>query len=270
MRAHRHRAANDNNNEKGTRMREGRKRAVRPPPETNLKNVLARAAQSCLTMPDGIEWPDPAEGKRLVIEGCDLGAARDDEETVTHMLVESDNIHALGLLRQTHRQSIDLVYIDPPYNTGRTDLGYRDKFTHEEWIEFMFPRLVLAKDLLAAHGAIMVSIDDNEVHRLKLLLDSVFGKPNRIAGMIWQCRSFMRSLISEDHEHILVYARDRKSIVPFWSRTKEPTWFGRSVERAYANPDGDPRGAWRDCKAKPPRKSHGPDHDYSVLPGCGA
>ena len=240
----------------------------RKPPETTLANIRARARNGCLILPDDIEMPLPDPERNLIIEEADIGGEREDGDRVCHMLVESDNIHALGLLQETHGQSIDLVYIDPPYNTGRLDLGYNDRWSHDDWIRFMFPRLVLAKNLLSAHGAIMISIDDNEVHRLKLLMDSIFGVPNRIAGMVWQCRGFMRALISEDHEHVLVYARDKKSIVPYWSKTRAPTWFGRQIERTYANPDADGRGTWRDCKCKPPsgkgKKKGGDNYDYSV------
>lgn len=163
------------------------------PPETTLANILDRARRACLAMPPDLAMPVPDPGRELIIEDVSLGADREDGERVSHMLVESDNIHALGLLRETHRGLIDLIYIDPPYNTGRMDLGYRDKWEPADWIRFMFPRLVLARDLLAPHGAIMLSIDDNEVHRLKLLLDAVFGGPNRVAGMIWQCRTYNRT-----------------------------------------------------------------------------
>ena len=245
----------------------------KPPPETNMANILERARKSCLALPDDLVWPEPEPGRNLVIEDVSLGEDREDEERVSHMLIESDNIHALGLLRETHRQKVDLIYIDPPYNTGRLDLGYRDRWEPADWIRFMFPRLVLARDLLAPHGAIMISIDDNEVHRLKLLMDAIFGGPNRVVGMIWQCRTFMRSLISEDHEHVLVYSRHRADIVPYWSRKDEPTWFGKKVTRAYDNPDGDERGPWRDCKCKPPsgkvKKTGGNDYDYSINMGTG-
>lgn len=235
-----------------------------------METMRERARAACLALPGDMGHPVPESGRSLVVEEASIGGDREDGERVFHMLVESDNIHALGLLQETHGKAVDLVYIDPPYNTGSRDLGYHDKRTHEEWIRFMFPRLVLARELMSPHAIIMVSIDECEVHRLKLLMDCVFGPANRIAGMVWQSRGFMRALISENHEHVLVYALDKSRVVPYWSQTKTPTFFGQAIDRAYSNPDDDPRGPWRDCKCKPPagktaRRYVGGNHyDYSV------
>lgn len=245
----------------------------RVPPVSTFRHMQERARKACLRLPDGLEPPGEEREREIALEEVSLGDEREEGDRTSHLLIESDNLHALGLMTKTHKGMVDLIYIDPPYNTGRMDLGYKDRWEPEEWIAFMFPRLYLAKELLAPHGAIMISIDENEVHRLKLLMDVIFGGQNRIAGMIWQCRTFMRSLISEDHEHVVVYARDKPSIVPYWSLTSEPTWFGRKASRKYDNPDGDERGAWRDCKCKPPsdpgKKQGGDDYDYSVCMDTG-
>lgn len=104
-----------------------------------------------------------------------------------HILIEGDNYHTLSILNYTHKGKIDLIYIDPPYNTGNKDFIYNDKFVdkedefkHSKWLSFMSKRLKLAKDLLTDEGVIFISIDDNEQAQLKLLCDEIFGEKNFI------------------------------------------------------------------------------------------
>ncbi|HOW74935.1 MAG TPA: site-specific DNA-methyltransferase [Candidatus Competibacteraceae bacterium] len=132
-----------------------------------------------------------------------------------NLIIEGDNFDALRFLRMTHAGKVKCIYIDPPYNTGNRDFIYNDRFIdkedaykHSKWLEFMYRRLELAKELLAEDGVIFVSIDDNEVFNLGLLMNRVFGENNFIADCIWQKRyssSNDHKTIAPMHEYILVY-----------------------------------------------------------------
>lgn len=166
-----------------------------------------------------------------------------------NLIIEGDNYDALRNLVSTHAGEVKLIYIDPPYNTGRKDFVYNDSFfdstnryRHSTWLEFMYQRLRLAKDLLAKDGVIFVSIDDNELFNLGLLMNKVFGESNHIANVIWQKVYSPKNTavhFSDDHEYVLVYAASRD----IW----RPNPLPRSAEqdKAYKNPDNDPRGPWK-------------------------
>lgn len=150
--------------------------------------------------------------------------AFDLDETLSHsaapwdnLIIEGDNYDALRALRMTHAGRIRCIYIDPPYNTGNRDFVYNDRFVdkthrfrHSLWLEFMYRRLVLARDLLADDGVIFVSIDDNELFRLGMLMDRVFGEDNKLATFIWETDGTFdnQATIKISHEYILCFARD--------------------------------------------------------------
>ena len=139
----------------------------------------------------------------------------------THILIEGDNLHALTCLTYTHSNKVDVIYIDPPYNTGNKDFVYNDRFVdkedafrHSKWLSFMEKRLRIAKGLLSDKGVIFISIDDNEQAQLKLLCDEIFGEENFIVNMIWKSKSGGGSDVSQiatDHEYILAYAKQFSS-----------------------------------------------------------
>lgn len=166
-----------------------------------------------------------------------------------NLIIEGDNYDALRALRMTHAGRIRCIYIDPPYNTGNRDFVYNDRFVdkthrfrHSLWLEFMYRRLLLARELLAEDGVIFVSIDDNELFRLGMLMDRVFGEENFIANVIWQKVYSPKNTakhFSDDHEYVVVYAKSRD----VWA----PNHLPRTAEqnKAYKNPDNDPRGPWK-------------------------
>ena len=135
-----------------------------------------------------------------------------------NFLLEGDNLHSLYLLEKTHKEKIDVIYIDPPYNTGNKDFIYDDKmvdnkdsFKHSKWLSFMNRRLEIAKKLLIQDGIIIIHIDENEISQLKILCDDIFGDMNFVGEFIWKARSGKsgtNSLIATEHEHILVYAKE--------------------------------------------------------------
>ncbi|WP_304526151.1 site-specific DNA-methyltransferase [Halomonas sp. I5-271120] len=166
-----------------------------------------------------------------------------------NLIIEGDNYDALRALRMTHAGRIRCIYIDPPYNTGNKDFVYNDRFVdknhrfrHSLWLEFMYHRLLLAKELLADDGVIFVSIDDNELFRLGMLMDRVFGEGNFLANIIWQKVYSPKNSaqhFSDDHEYILVYAKESTKWQP------NPLPRNSAQNKAYKNPDNDPRGPWK-------------------------
>lgn len=174
----------------------------------------------------GLVWEDKPEDAEAQM--CDklpvlqeIASRRIQSEDPTapnHVLIEGDNLHALTSLCYTHEGKIDVIYIDPPYNTGNKDFIYNDSYVdaedgyrHSKWLSFMKRRLSIAKCLLSNKGVIFISIDDNEQANLKLLCDEVFGATNFIANIIWEKADSPRmdaNIISSRHDFIVAYAKD--------------------------------------------------------------
>ena len=144
------------------------------------------------------------------------------EAPYRNLIIEGDNFDALRYLRMTHAGKVKCIYIDPPYNTGNRDFIYNDRFVdkedayrHSKWLEFMYRRLLLARELLAEDGVIFVSIDDNEVFNLGLLMNSIFGEGNWVSTLIWK-KSYGGGAKSKHivglHEYVLCYANNKESI----------------------------------------------------------
>ncbi len=192
-----------------------------------------------------------AEGKLPVLVEDKKKEIKTDPDKPTNILIEGDNYHALSVLNYTHAKSIDVIYIDPPYNTGNNDFKYNDKFIdredsyrHSKWLSFMSKRLKLAKKLLKQSGVIFISIDDNEIAQLKLLCDDVFGEENFISDVIWNSRKSVSSdaIVSLNHNHTLLYVKDidvLRGVIKKSSKFKLP-----AQEEKFSNPDNDPRGRW--------------------------
>lgn len=188
-------------------------------------------------------------------------------ETTQHILIEGDNLEAMKLLEKTHKEKIKVIYIDPPYNTGKDSVyGYSDKFKqtksnskkteninlqllfskntdsdalfHSSWLNMIYPRMVYAHKLLANNGIMFVSIDDNEAFNLKLLLDEIFGSQNFVGEFIWHNRTTPNDAgigFATDHEFILIYAKN-KTACKFKGIAKDFS--------GYKNPDNDSKGDW--------------------------
>ncbi|WP_036323630.1 site-specific DNA-methyltransferase [Microbacterium gubbeenense] len=138
-----------------------------------------------------------------------------------HSVINAENYHALQTLLFTHRAKVDVIYIDPPYNTGSEGWIYNDKYVadedlyrHSKWLAFMERRLLLAKELLKSTGVIVVAIGDEEHHRLRLLMDQIFGNDNFISDVVWQggTKSYTR-YVSNGADYMLIYARDEEALV---------------------------------------------------------
>ena len=188
-----------------------------------------------------------------------------------NLYIEGDNLEVLKLLQETYLGKVKMIYIDPPYNTGN-DFVYEDDFAqstgeymensgqydeagnrmvtntesngrfHTDWLNMIYPRLRLAKDLLAEDGVIFISIDDNEQENLKKCCDEVFGAQNFVAQLIWERAYAPKNdarFISNSHDYVLMYAKDiTQFVIGRLPRTEE-------ANARYQNPDNDPRGVWK-------------------------
>lgn len=202
---------------------------------------------------------------RPVVEKSRSRDGKDGSFDSDNIYIEGDNLEALKLLQRAYHGKVTMIYIDPPYNTGH-DFVYKDKFGdtienykkqtgqasqsnpetngrfHSDWCSMMYPRLKLARELLADDGVIFISIDDNEDKNLRELCDEVFGETNFVDTVIWEKRYSPQNAVqwfSENHEFILVYAKDKN--------TWKPNLLPRSDEMnaRYTNRDNDPRGPWK-------------------------
>ncbi|MBC6403902.1 MAG: site-specific DNA-methyltransferase, partial [Hyphomonadaceae bacterium] len=179
-----------------------------------------------------------------------------------NLIVHGDNLHALKALLPQYAGKVDCVFIDPPYNTGNegwcyndnvnapmirewlaaSPVGIEDGLRHDKWCVMMWPRLRLLHELLSEDGSFWMTLDDNEAHRGKLLLDEIFGEKNFIANVVWQKKYSPQNdakWFSDNHDHILVYAKTRERWRPnLLPRSKE-------MDARYENPDNDPKGPWK-------------------------
>jgi len=202
----------------------------------------------------GLVWEDKPEDveERLreslpvLREVKDKAILSEAPDAPNHILIEGDNLEALTALSYTHEGKIDVIYIDPPYNTGHKDFTYNDNyvdgddgFRHSKWLSFMSKRLKIAKSLLKEKGMIFISIDDNEDAQLKLLCDEIFLNRNKISDIIWQSRKSVSNdtFVSMNHNYTLVYAKD----LSLWDKSefRLPT-----KTESFENRDNDPRGPW--------------------------
>ena len=219
-----------------------------------------------------------------------------DWDTTGNMFIEGDNLAALKILHKAYYGKVKMIYIDPPYNTGN-DFIYNDDFKqtrrsyeteagitddegnvvrddglrtntgghkHSNWLNMMYPRLFLARNLLRQDGVIFVSIDDNEVHNLRLMMNEIFGEENFVAQLIWE-RAFSpkndAKFISNSHDYILMYARNISEFnIGRLDRTEE-------ANARYSNPDNDPRGVWQSDNLGV--KSYSASGDYPITTPSG-
>lgn len=176
------------------------------------------------------------------------------KEEPVNLLIEGDNYHSLAVLNFTHQNGIDVIYIDPPYNTGNKDFIYNDKFVdkddpfrHSKWLSFMEKRLRLAHRLLKNTGVIFISIDDHEQAQLKLLCDEIFGEKNFIDSIVWDKKASAKGVPPKNmmvnvHEYIVAYQKAEGFSFVGQERTEE--------SGKFKNPDNDPRGPWRESNIK--------------------
>jgi len=193
-----------------------------------------------------LSWIDKASDlrlePRLLVEDPKRSYHRSSDGDESNRLIFGDNLLALKALERDFGGQIKCIYIDPPYNTGAALTHYDDGVEHSLWLSLMYHRLVLLRRLLKDDGSIWISIDDNECHYLKIVLDEIFGRSNFVTSIVWQ-KNYAPAdhsvKISESHEYILVYAKDLKK----WQPNRLPR--RTSSDAKYKNPDNDPRGPWK-------------------------
>lgn len=231
----------------------------------------------------GLNWAGKSDAFRNVQQPSvgtllPMPDASVDWDSTENLIIEGDNLEVLKLLQKPYHGKVKMIYIDPPYNTGN-EFIYPDNFReglddylrysgqvseagikqstntetsgrfHSKWLNMMYPRLFLARNLLRDDGVIFVSIDDNEVHNLRILMNEVFGEENFMANICWQKRyapSNDTVDFSPTHDFIVVYGKNRRytdagkaiALLGKTERTEEQN-------KMYRNPDNDPRGAWR-------------------------
>lgn len=158
-----------------------------------------------------------------------------------NMVIQGDNLLALRALMPLYAGRVKCIFIDPPYNTQSAFEHYDDKLEHSQWLSMMYPRLVLLRDLLTEDGSIWVTLDDNEVHYMKVMMDEIFGRKNFIASVAWQKRTSPdnRLRLGVAHDTILVYGKSFGVDKLF---NQLPVSDARTKD--FKNPDNDPRGPW--------------------------
>ncbi|WP_413905079.1 site-specific DNA-methyltransferase [Candidatus Skiveiella danica] len=155
-----------------------------------------------------------------------------------NLLIQGDNLEALKALLPFYRGQVKCIFIDPPYNTKSAFEHYDDNLEHSQWLSMMLPRLQLLRELLREDGSIWVTIDDNEGHYLKVLMDEVFGRGNFVTNVVWQkayTSNQTAKHISDTHDHVLLYANET-------ALSTQQTATHRRPIATYKNPDNDPSG----------------------------
>ena len=224
-------------------------------------NKTLRPVREDETVPTGAD----SEGKPY----CSSGSVNFD--TTENLYIEGDNLEVLKLLQETYLGKIKMIYIDPPYNTGN-DFVYEDDFAqstdeylansgqydedgnrmvqntesngrfHTDWLNMIYPRLRLTKDLLTDDGVVFISIDENEMENLRKVCDEIFGESNFIGQFVWQRRTSpdMRKLVSTAHDYIVTYGKNTENL----SNAINKVRLTEKDTSNYSNPDNDPRGPW--------------------------
>ena len=211
-----------------------------------------------------------------------------DFDTTQNLYIEGDNLDVLKCLKETYLHKVKMIYIDPPYNTGN-DFVYEDNFAesaaeylansgqfdeqgnrlvtntesngrfHTDWLNMIYPRLKVARDLLTEDGVIFISIDDHEVENLKKICNEIFGEQNFIAQLVWE-RAFApkndAKFVSNSHDYILMFSKNINNFeIGRLPRTEE-------ADARYSNPDNDPRGVWQSDNLTV--KTYSPSGDYPI------
>jgi adenine-specific DNA-methyltransferase len=176
--------------------------------------------------------------------GCPAGHSFGDASSAPgNLLVQGDNLEALKALLPFYRGQVKCIFIDPPYNTKSAFEHYDDNLEHSQWLSMMLPRLQLLREFLREDGSIWVTIDDNEGHYLKVLMDEVFGRGSFVASCVWQKRYSRenREAIGDVHDYVHVYARNPER----FKATRNLVPMTEEQAKVYRNPNQDPRGRWR-------------------------
>lgn len=175
------------------------------------------------------------------------------DNATDNMIIQGDNLDALKSLLPYYAGQVKCIFIDPPYNTRKDFDHYSDNLEHSQWLEMIYPRLVLLRELLAEDGSIWITLDDDEGHYLKVIMDEIFGRGNFISNVIWQkkhTRANDARFFSDNHDHIIAYSKNKDIWkINLLERTNDQI-------KGYTNPDNDYRGVWASgpCHVKTPNE----------------
>ena len=219
----------------------------------------------------GLSWPGKRQARKLAAQPSrgtliPLLGEGVNEETTENLFIEGDNLEVMKLLLKSYAGKIKMIYIDPPYNTGN-DFVYNDKFSepleaylqytgakgesgellttntradgrfHSKWLNMIYPRLILARQLLREDGVIFISIDDNEVHNLRQLMNEVFGEENYLSELIWNLGTGSEAgHFTKSHEYILVYSKNKLELPYFPAIDRTPITHGALKKISKVNP----------------------------------
>lgn len=243
-------------------------------------------------------WPDKKKASLLANSPINAALRPCREESVDfdntqNLYIEGDNLDVLKCLKETYLHKVKMIYIDPPYNTGN-DFVYEDDFAessaeylansgqfdeqgnrlvtntesngrfHTDWLNMIYPRLKVARDLLTHDGVIFISIDDNEIENLRKVCDEIFGESNFVAQLIWERAYSPKNdarFISNSHDYVLMFAKDiNQFVIGRLERTAE-------ANSRYSNPDNDPRGDWKPSDMSV--KTYNVESDYPITTPSG-
>lgn len=249
-----------------------------------------------------LNWAGKSEAFRVMQEPSYQTLIPVEEDSVDfygteNIFIEGENLEVLKVLQKSYFGKVKMIYIDPPYNTGNDSFIYPDRFSetkeeyqkrvgdkddegymtsegmfrrnsrengqyHSNWLNMMMPRLYLAKNLLREDGVIFISIDDNEVHNLRLLMNEIFGEENFVACIVWEkryTRSNNAKMFTTLTENIIVYRKTERL-----AYIREPR--NEKADSIYSNPDNDPRGIWTSVSyVNPAKKEQRPNLSYPLL-----
>lgn len=235
-----------------------------PEYEGRLELTWTNKNRRLLSHEDGsYEWTDSGDHRvaevRLLHDVTAVGDTRGKRDRAKdNLLIRGDALHALTSLaklpefRDEYVGKVKLCYIDPPFNTGQAFAQYDDALEHSVWLTMMRDRLVQVHELLSPDGSVWVHLDDNELHYCKALMDEIFGRSNFAGTIVWEKITSGRNdqrLFSVDQDYILVYAKDAELFAP----NQDP--HTEAADKAYRNPDNDPRGPWREVDYKGPKSA---------------
>ena len=173
----------------------------------------------------------------------------DFDEDKDNLIIKGNNLLSLHAIKKKYACKVKVIYIDPPYNTGNDDFNYNDKFNHSAWLTFMKNRIEIARDLLSEEGTIWINFDDNENGYINLLMDSIFNRNNYISNVIWNHTKQSKNderFFSRHYNHLIVYAKNKDFLPNFKAERTEKD------NKAYKNPDNDPKGMWRSGDVRSP------------------
>ena len=217
-----------------------------------LEKLVEKQDKELASKKYGLVWDGEREPEQVVLDCANnlpvlkrvKGKEIKTDNSEDNILIEGDNYHALTVLNYTHKRKIDVIYIDPPYNTGNKDFIYNDRYVdktdnhpHSKWLNFMEKRLKLAKELLKKTGVIFISIDDHEMAQLKLLCNRIFGEDNFINNFMWlHGKGKKTKQVRTLQQYVLCYGKN-KHLLEEWVDIKFATG-------TFSNPDNDKRGDW--------------------------